>query len=251
MKPSRRRQLQREHRPENIARRLRQPRRPERMSDLVLGAIDGCITTFAIVSGAFGAGFPPLVVLVMGVANLLADGVSMAVSNYEAVSAQRRFAEHARRTEEQHIRVVPEGEREEIRQIFANKGFSGENLEHIVDTVTADRTLWIDTMLSEEYGLSLVDPNPLASAWWTFVAFVVVGLIPLLPFFYAGDNFAQKFTISTALAGLVFFSIGLLKGWVFQTSLLRAGFGTFLLGSGAAGIAFAVGTILQQAFGVA
>ncbi|WOX04142.1 VIT1/CCC1 transporter family protein [Microbulbifer pacificus] len=251
MKISPRQKLLHEHRPENIAQRLGQPPRPERMSDLVLGAIDGCITTFAIVSGAFGAGFSPLVVLVMGVANLLADGVSMAVSNYEAVNAQQRFAEHARRTEEQHIRLVPEGEREEIRQIFAGKGFSGENLEHIVDTVTADRTLWVDTMLSEEYGLSLIDPNPLASAWWTFVAFVLVGLIPLLPFFFNGENFTQKFAISTALAGLVFFSIGLLKGWVFQSSLLRAGLGTFLLGSTAAGIAFAVGYLLQGMFGVA
>lgn len=246
-----RRQLQRDHRPENIARRLGQPLRPNRMSDLVLGAIDGCITTFAIVSGAFGAGFSPLVVVVMGVANLLADGVSMAVSNFEAVNAQQRFAEHARRTEEQHIRLVPEGEREEIRQIFANKGFSGENLEHIVDTVTADRGLWIDTMLSEEYGLAQIEPDPLASAWWTFIAFVVVGLIPMLPFFFGGSDFTQKFVISTTLAGLVFFSIGLLKGRVFQGSMLRAGLGTFLLGSSAAGIAFAVGYILQQAFGVA
>lgn len=252
MKPSSRRQLQlqREHRPENIARRLRQAPRPNRMSDLVLGAIDGCITTFAIVSGAFGAGFSPVVVLVMGIANLLADGVSMAVSNYEAVNAQRRFVEHARRTEEQHIRLVPEGEREEIRQIFANKGFSGENLEHIVDTVTANRGLWIDTMLSEEYGLGQTEPDPRASAWWTFAAFVLVGLIPLLPFFFGGDNFAQKFAFSTGLAGLVFFSIGLLKGWVFRTSLLRAGLGTFLLGSCAAGIAFAVGYSLQRLFGV-
>ncbi|WP_105103269.1 VIT1/CCC1 transporter family protein [Microbulbifer pacificus] len=251
MKTSRQQELIREHRPENIARRLQRPPRGERISDLVLGAIDGCITTFAIVSGAFGAGFSPLVVLVMGVANLLADGVSMAVSNFEAVNAQQRFAEHARRTEEQHIRMVPEGEREEIRQIFANKGFSGEHLEHIVDTVTADRALWINTMLSEEYGLSPVAPNPLASAWWTFVAFVLVGLVPLLPFFFGGGNFSQKFAISTGLAGLVFFFIGVLKGWVFRGSLLRAGLGTFLLGSCAAGIAFAVGYTLQRVVGVA
>ena len=219
------------------------------MSDMVLGAIDGCITTFAIVSGAFGAGFSPLVVIAMGMANLLADGISMAVSNYEAVSAQLRFAENARRTEEEHIHLVPEGEREEIRQIFAKKGFSGENLEHIVDTVTANRSLWIDTMLSEEYGLSGVTPSPLASAWWTFIAFIVVGLIPLLPFIFRSAEFSRQFIASSFLAAVVFFLIGLLKGWVYRNPPLRAGIATLLLGGCAALVAFIIGHIVQQAFG--
>ncbi|MBN8429737.1 VIT1/CCC1 transporter family protein [Microbulbifer salipaludis] len=249
MNTSRRRQLQREHQPDNIARRLAMPPRPERLSDMVLGGIDGCITTFAIAAGAFGAGFSPLVVLVMGMANLLADGISMAVSNYEAVNAQQRFVENARRTEEEHIHLVPEGEREEVRQIYARKGFSGESLEQIVDKVTANRGLWIDTMLSEEYGLSRVAPNPLASAWWTFVAFIVVGVIPLLPFLVPGLAFSQQFIVSSLLAGLVFFAIGLLKGWVYRSSLLRAGLTTFLLGGCAAAVAFIVGHLVQQAFG--
>ncbi|MCK7597880.1 VIT1/CCC1 transporter family protein [Microbulbifer sp. CAU 1566] len=249
MKASRRRQLQREHRPENIARRLAKTPRPQRLSDMVLGAIDGCVTTFAIASGAFGAGFSPLVVLAMGMANLLADGISMAVSNYEAVNAQQRFAENARRTEEEHIHLVPEGEREEIRQIFANKGFSGENLEHIVETVTANRGLWIDTMLIEEYGLSGSAPNPLASAWWTFIAFIVVGVIPLLPFLVPVLDFSRQFIASSLLAALVFFTIGLLKGWVYDSSPLRAGMTTLLLGSCAASVAYFVGQAAERLFG--
>ncbi|WP_299594147.1 VIT1/CCC1 transporter family protein [uncultured Microbulbifer sp.] len=240
----RRRQLLRDHHPDNIARRLDQSPTPSHLSDAVLGAIDGCITTFAIVSGAFGAGFSPVVVLVMGVANLLADGVSMAVSNFEAVNAQKSEVEHARRTEEQHIRLVPEGEVEEIRQIFARKGFSGESLENIVSTVTANRTLWIETMLREEYGLSDIPPNPLASAGWTFVSFVAVGMVPLLPFLFRGLSMPRQFLISTLLAGLVFFLIGLVKGWVHSSSLLRAGMRTFALGIFAAAVAYFVGKLL-------
>lgn len=90
MKESGRKALLREHRRENIARRLQRKPRSQKVSDFVLGAIDGCVTTFAVVSGAFGAGFSPLVILVMGFANLLADGFSMAVSNFEAVDAQRK-----------------------------------------------------------------------------------------------------------------------------------------------------------------
>ena len=239
-----RRQLLRDHLPGNIARRLDQPPTPSHLSDAVLGAIDGCITTFAIVSGAFGAGFSPVVVLVMGVANLLADGVSMAVSNYEAVNAQKAEVEHARRTEEQHIRLVPEGEVEEVRQIFARKGFSGESLENIVSTVTDNRTLWIETMLREEYGLSDIPPNPLASACWTFGAFVAVGMVPLLPFLFRGLSMPRQFLLSTLLAGLVFFLIGLVKGWVHSSSLLRAGMRTFALGIFAAAVAYFVGKLL-------
>jgi len=241
---TRRRQLLREHRPDNIARRLDQPPPSSHLSDAVLGAIDGCITTFAIVTGAYGAGFSPVVVLVMGVANLLADGVSMAVSNFEAVHAQQRLVDKARRTEELHIQLVPEGEREEVRQIFANKGFSGETLENIVSTVTANRPLWIETMLREEYGLSDIPPNPLASAWWTFSAFVAVGMMPLIPFLFPALSMPRQFVLSTLLAGLMFFLIGLVKGWVHGSSLLRAGLRTFALGIFAAAVAYVVGRLL-------
>ncbi|WP_226703498.1 VIT1/CCC1 transporter family protein [Microbulbifer elongatus] len=241
---TRRHQLQREHHPDNIARRLDKSPTPSHLSDAVLGAIDGCITTFAIVSGAFGAGFSPVVVLVMGVANLLADGVSMAVSNYEAVNAQKSEVELARRTEEQHIQLVPEGETEEIRQIFARKGFSGESLENIVGTVTANRSLWIETMLREEYGLSDIPPNPVASAWWTFVSFVAVGMVPLLPFLFSKLSMPRQFLLSTVLAALVFFLIGLVKGWVHRSSLMRAGMRTFALGIFAAAVAYFVGKLL-------
>lgn len=243
-----RKQLQRDHRPENIARRLQKSPQPRRLGDLVLGAIDGCVTTFAIVCGAYGAGFSPLVVVVMGFANLLADGFSMAVSNYEAVNSEQHYQEAARLTEEQHIALVPEGEREEVRQIFAAKGFSGESLEIIVNTVTSDHKLWVETMLQEEYGLAPVAPNPLASAWWTFCAFVTVGLVPLVPFLLPSIAQSTQFFASTVFAGISFFAIGVVKGWVNRHSLWIAGFKTFVLGSGAASLAFLTGILLRNLF---
>ncbi|MFC6977443.1 VIT1/CCC1 transporter family protein [Microbulbifer taiwanensis] len=215
----------------------------------MLGAIDGCITTFAIVSGAFGAGFSPLVILVMGFANLLADGFSMAVSNYEAVDAQRKHLEAARRTEERHIKLVPEGEREEVRQIFASKGFSGATLEKIVTTITANRKLWVETMLAEEYGLSLERFSPVTSALVTFAAFVAAGTLPLLPFVLPGLALPTQFVASGILAGLIFFAIGMLKGLVYSQQLLRSGVTTFLMGSAAAALAFLVGYLLRLLFG--
>jgi VIT1/CCC1 family predicted Fe2+/Mn2+ transporter len=243
--------LLREHSPETIARRLQQPPKAQNISDMVLGAIDGCVTTFAVVSAAYAAGFSPVVVLVLGFANLLADGFSMAVSNYEAVNTQREFAEHAQQIEERHIALVPEGEREEIRQIFANKGFAGETLEKIVSTITGNKKLWIDTMLAEEYGLSKTDSSPIKSALATFVAFTVVGAIPLLPFLIPATSLQSRFVCSTLLAGLMFFLIGILKGRVNRKKPLASGLTTLLFGGAAAVIAFLAGHLLRSVFGIA
>ena len=105
-------ELIRQHEPEAVAARLRGARSPQSVSDAVLGGIDGCITTFAIVTGVVGAGFPPHVSLVLGIAKLFADGLSMAVSNYESIKAHNDFVASVRREEEHHIEQVPEGERE-------------------------------------------------------------------------------------------------------------------------------------------
>ena len=250
MKTEEREHLLREHRPEKIAERLRQPPHSQRVSDLVLGAIDGCVTTFAVVSGAYGAGFPAVVVLVLGFANLLADGFSMAVSNFEAVNAERAFIAAARRTEEHHIRLVPEGEREEIRQIFARKGFSGAILEEIVDTITGNRQLWVETMLSEEYGVNHARAHPLAAALATFGAFIAVGAVPLLPFLVAHLSMQTQFLVSALLAALMFFVIGMAKSLVYSQRVWQSACTTLLLGGTASALAFATGYLLRQLFGI-
>lgn len=220
------------------------------MSDAVLGGIDGCVTTFAVVCGAVGAGFSATVAIVLGLANLVADGFSMAVSNFEAIRAQAEHAEALRRQEHDHIDRVPEGEREEIRQIFAGKGFTGDTLERIVDTICQDRQLWVDTMLQEEHGVALGEARPWRSALTTFAAFVVVGLIPLLPLFLPGWSAGWQFGLSAALAGLMFLGIGMLKSLVFGRPVWRAGLSTLATGGTAAALAFFTGYLLRSLFDI-
>jgi VIT1/CCC1 family predicted Fe2+/Mn2+ transporter len=242
--------LYREHQPEAIKKRLNHKNKPQTISDAVLGAIDGCVTTFAIVAGAVGAGFSASVALIMGFANLFADGFSMAVSNYEAIKAQREFREQARRMEEEHIDRVPAGEREEIRQVFARKGFSGDILEEIVTTISQDRQLWVETMLIEEHGLQTVELDPARSAAVTFTTFLIAGAIPLLPLFFTSLGIQRQFFLSAALAAAVFFSIGMLKSLEFAKPVLRAGFGTLLTGGAAAALAYLTGYLLRYVFGI-
>jgi VIT1/CCC1 family predicted Fe2+/Mn2+ transporter len=243
-------ELLRQHEPEAVAARLRRTHSPQSVSDAVLGGIDGCITTFAIVTGSVGAGFPPHVALILGAANLIADGLSMAVSNYESITAHNEFIDATRREEERHIEQVPEGEREEIRQIFAQKGFADDVLERIVTTITADRKLWIETMLAEEHGLSGPHPSPMKSGAVTFAAFVAVGLIPLLPLLITPLGMPMQIYVSVALAGAVFFAIGSLKSLFFGRPALRSGLTTLLTGGSAAGVAYVIGYVLRDAFGI-
>jgi len=238
------------HDPAAIAARLEAERRPEVVSDAVLGGIDGCITTFALVAGSVGAGFSAQVALVLGFANLLADGFSMAVSNFEALRAEHEYHAAVRRLEERHIEHSPAGEREEVRQIFAAKGFDGEVLEAIVRTITEDRVLWVETMLSEEHGLKPAPGSPWRAATVTFVAFAVAGATPLLPFFVPGLGPDARFTWSALAAAVTFFLIGSLKSLVFAQPVLRAGLSTLLTGGAAAALAYLTGFLLQEVFAI-
>ena len=237
-----------QHSAEAIQRRLSEPPSPSYLRDFIYGAIDGAVTTFAVVAGARGADLGDSVVIILGLANLIADGFSMAVSNYLGTRAERQQRERARRTEERHIDTVPEGEREEIRQLFAAKGFSDHDLDRVVDVITADRDRWIDTMMTEELGYGADSGNPVRAAVSTFAAFVAVGSIPLIVYVIdaiAAGDIAGAFAWSSGLTAAAFFMVGSLKGRVVGQPWWRAGLETLAVGGAAAGLAFVVGVALQ------
>jgi VIT1/CCC1 family predicted Fe2+/Mn2+ transporter len=242
--------LIKEHHPDFIRKRLANKPKKQNVSDAILGGIDGCVTTFAVVSSAVGAGLPASIVLIMGFANLFADGFSMAVSSYESITAEMEYVDEIKRVEEEHVDKVPEGEREEIRQIFEKKGFKGNTLEEVTNTICSDRRLWLETMITEEYGLQKNDSNPYISSITTFIAFVVVGAMPLLPFLASGINLQEKFLISTIVAGIMFFLVGAIKGLLFTKPIIISGVRTLLTGGTAASLAFLAGYILRDFFGI-
>ena len=239
--------LEQEHTPSAVRKRLRRRPSASYLQDFIYGAVDGAITTFAVVAGVEGASLDETVVIILGVANLVADGFSMAVSNFLGSRAERQRRERARREEELHIRLVPEGEREEIRQIFAAKGFEGSDLERVVEVITSDPELWTETMMSEELGFGSTEPNEYRAALATFVAFITVGSLPLLAFVYdaAIGEVADVFVWSTVMTGVAFLVVGGMKSRFVDQTWWRSAIETLAVGGLAAALAYAVGALLQ------
>lgn len=240
--------LEHSHQPEEIAKRISTEPRNSYLSDFVYGAIDGTVTTFAVVSGVAGAGLSSEIIVILGLANLVGDGFSMAASNYLGTRTDRQLLDKATRMEQRHIRLEPEGEREEIRQIFAQKGFEGEILEHVVDVITSNEQNWVNTMLTDELGLRLSTPSPVRAAVVTFIAFLLVGFIPLVCFVWQliwPYPVASAYAWSTLLTAVAFFLVGAAKSLFVEQRWYVAGMETLVVGGTAAGLAYVVGALLQ------
>ena len=237
------------HDPSAIRRRLAAKHRPSYLADAILGGIDGCVTTMAVVASVAGAGLPAAIAFVLGLASLVADAFSMGVSNYQAVKSEHDARERVRRQEERHVEHFPEGEREEDRAIYENKGFEGETLERAVETITQDRRHWVDMMIQEEHGLPLHGPSPTIAGIATFLVFILVGSLPLIPFLVPVLTGPELFLASGAVAAAALFGIGFAKGVILDMPRLRAGGETLLMGGGAAVIAFLFGYFLEPLIG--
>ncbi|KAA9130294.1 hypothetical protein F3N42_13225 [Marinihelvus fidelis] len=230
------------HEPGAIRERLAAGPETNYVQEWVYGGIDGVVTTFAIVAGVTGASLSPFIVVILGLANLVGDGFSMAAGAYSGARTRADNRERLRRVEESHVDADPEGEREEVRQIFAAKGYEGRDLDKVVDGITANREAWIDVMLQEEYAAGPDGKTPLRVGLHTFVSFVLFGAAPLLPYLF---RFADAFHWALAFSSLTFFAIGSLKSRWSVHSWWRQGLQTLGIGLVAAGIAFGIGYALR------
>jgi len=235
--------MEHDHSPDAIRQRLDTGPTQNYLRDWIYGGIDGSVTTLAVVTGVAGAQLSYWVILVLGFANLFADGFSMAASNYLGTKAELDDWRRLEHIEHRHIDLEPEGEREEVRQIFERKGFEGNDLERIVELVTSNRERWVQTMLMDEYGLPHSVRSPWIAALSTFTAFLICGVIPLLPYLFGTTN---SLFVSVALTGIVFFAIGSIKSRWSTSSWWYSGLITLLVGGIAASLAYAVGIVLGR-----
>jgi len=220
------------------------------LGEFVYGAIDGSVTTFAVVAGASGAHLDSSVVIILGFANLIADGFAMSVGSYLSNKSEIENYEKHRKTEIWEVENIPDKERDEIKEIYEAKGFKGELLNQVVDTICSNKEVWVDTMMKEELEMIKTGKSPFMMGAVTFGSFVSVGLIPLAVYVIDYSWFAveQLFFKSTLLTAFAFMAIGFLKSYVTETNRIRSIIEIVALGGLAAGLSYVVGGFLESFF---
>lgn len=222
----------------------------EYLREFVYGGIDGAVTTFAVVAGGFGANLDPGVIIILGFANLLADGFSMSVGAYLSAKSDKETYKKNENIEYWEVENLPEMERKEIEDIYKAKGFQGDLLEKVVDQITSNKDIWVAEMMKDELNLMEETKSPFKIGAATFVSFLLVGFIPLLvylwTFFYPSP--INIFFWTSVLTGLAFVVVGVLKSIVNQTPVIKSVAETVALGLLAAVVAYYVGDILENFF---
>jgi len=212
--------------------------------EVMFGMNDGLVSTIGFVAGATGALMQTRLVLLAGVASVVAGALSMGIGAYLASKAQRDFFESEKARERREIEEVPEIERNEIREIFAKLGFQKDEVEMIVRRVTSDKDLWVRFMMREELGiLEESFDNPVTVGLLMAGAFVVGAVAPLLPYMMM-ENVLMALKVAVAVSLVALFIIGVGKTVLTKQPWLRSGAEVMLLGSLAAGVGFVIGKIV-------
>ncbi len=211
--------------------------------ETIFGIEDGLITTLSVVLGVSGAIAANRIIIVAGIAALVAEAISMSAGAYLSSKSQREYFERKLADEMEEIKRKPREEIEEIRQIYESKGFTGEQLDAIVQQITSDRELWLREMATGELGLIPERfENPVKSAL-IFLSSSMVGVIPLLPYFFLSVNNSVFAAILSTM--LILFTTGVLKSRLTKTNWLKSGTEMLALGMLAGLFGYLVGTSLK------
>lgn len=217
------------------------------LREFVYGGIDGAVTTFAVVAGAVGANLEPAIIIILGFANLFADGFSMSVGAYLSAKSEKEHYKKHRNIEYWEIETIPEMERKEVEDIYRAKGFEGKLLQDVVDVIVSDKDRWVDEMMKNELEMIPDSKSPFKIGLATLISFILVGFIPLTIYVY--DYFQEvnfdKFFWTSFFTGLAFVFVGWLKSFVNQTNTFKSIMETLILGFVAALVAYYVGDFLE------
>lgn len=210
---------------------------------VVFGGNDGLVSNLALVMGVAGAAPAPGVIVLAGIAGLLAGAFSMAVGEYISVQSQRELLEYQIAVERKQLETTPEQEHAILVGIYVGRGFTREEAQQIADRMFADPARALEALVREEIGL---DPRVIGSPWsaagGSFLAFTFGALVPVVPYLLGSGAAAFWTSLLASLVGL--FLLGTAVSQFTHRDPLRAGVRQLLLGLAAAGVTYAVGSFI-------
>jgi VIT1/CCC1 family predicted Fe2+/Mn2+ transporter len=220
------------------------------IGNMVYGGLDGIISIFAVVSGVAGASLSSAVLLILGAANLLGDGISMGIGAFLSLKSVREYYQKEYERESWEAANYPEGEKRELVAIYKKQGYPKEDAEKLVEIESRDQTRWVNTMMVNELGMVKDERKPMSAAFITFGSFVLFGLLPI--FIYVFDlifklhlSTQTMFFSSIGLSGLALFGLGAAKYFITKRNPLRSGLEMLIVGGLAAAVAYFIGVILK------
>ncbi|MFI5052956.1 MAG: VIT1/CCC1 transporter family protein [Acidimicrobiia bacterium] len=209
----------------------------------VFGVNDGLVSNFSLVMGIAGGTSDQAIILLAGIAGVVAGAFSMASGEWISVRSQRELYENELRIEKEEIAAFPEEEREELELIYRAKGVSAPAARELVQTIMDQGDVALDTLAREELGL---DPNRLGSPWVaaisSFLAFGFGALLPLVPFFFGSGTTAT--IVSAAVSVVALFVVGAATSIFTGRHAGRSGLRMAFIGAVVASITYLVGTVV-------
>ncbi len=212
--------------------------------DVVIGMADGLTVPFALAAGLSGAVSTPHLVVVAGMAEIVAGAIAMGLGGYLAAHTDSEHYATEFRREQIEVERIPHVERQEIKDIFAGYGLTGSTLEAAADAITSDKQRWIDFMMRHELGLEKPNPHRALTSGGTIgLSYIVGGMIPLFSYMICTD-IHQALIYSAVLTGFALAVFGGIKARLTGISPVRGAFQTLLVGGLAAALAYALARLI-------
>ncbi len=218
------------------------------LRDVILGGQDGLVNILGIILGVIAGGGSDAVLLAAGFAAAITESISMGAVGYTSTVADRDFYDAQQAKEREAIVDNGALKRREITEVFRSKGLSGDLLDRVVSTITADPETWVDTIMSEERHSSPVSSMDILARSVVITLATLAGhLIPLLPFLLLPRT--EALVVGLALSAVALFAVGAYQAVTRVGSWWAVGPRMVAIGLGAAGVGFAIGMLFHAAGG--
>jgi vacuolar iron transporter family protein len=215
---------------------------------MVFGVNDGLVSNVSLILGVAGASSNYGIIVLSGVAGLLAGAFSMAAGEYVSVRSQREMYEHQIGLERAELAEYPKAEAEELALIYTARGMPVEEARELATRTIADPRQALDTLAREELGLN---PDELGSPWGasisSFFSFAIGAALPLVPFLVSAGE--RALTISILFTAAALFAIGALISLFTGRSALRDGLRMLAIGAAAGAITYLIGKLMGVSLG--